>query len=410
MIESLRVRSPGRRDFERYIRNLQRSKHRILVEGMRGKSSLVEILTWLLERRGAAVAGKITGLTPEVIYRGRKIPIDRGEDEKKFFLDHENVLFMANYPADIYVVENQAIKRATMRLVRRIYRPDIIVIPNVRYEHMEGLGDTPEQLTEAFLLGLDGVDLIIFSDPNPVNRKLFEELIERRRVESDVHIINVPEELSWIPAIERFFISRELLGRLGMEPLTEKEVEDLAGSLLIDLIPHSARDFLWYDASKANDPESTQLILNFILKNGLNEDRPVYVLACLRGDRIDRSRAFLDMFGRLRYDPRVERVWVTGKYLRPVLNTLGMKGSKLSHDFGEVIEVIERVRRDGGFLFLMVNGVCDFMDGIRRFLEAEEAESLRRREESILSHRRIRLIKEMITLSLMSTTRPRILA
>ena len=47
----------------------------ILVEGSRGKSGTVQLITKAIADKGYSVVGKITGRNPLILYEGEEIPI-----------------------------------------------------------------------------------------------------------------------------------------------------------------------------------------------------------------------------------------------------------------------------------------------------------------------------------------------
>lgn len=366
-MNAFRIRHLSLRDLRKYRENLEHSRHRIVVEGMRGKSGLVVTLYKLLRTRGERVLGKITGLEPKIFYEDRVIDIIRGFNEK-FFLDEENVGIIANFPADIYVVENQAITRLTMRHFHRIYRPDIILIPNVRYEHMEGLGETIEEIAEAFALGFRGVEHVVFAKStekyDEVVAKIFKEYASKYGV--DLRIIEVPEEEKTIPIAERVYLADEALRLLGYE-MTEEEKEEIKREIMESLKPvFSPLGIWWYDASKVNDPESADLVLKHILSN---TDRPVYILAYFRRDRVDRTKAFVEFFAEIKDHDRIRKVYVAGYYYRAILKRLREKAEPIRNE-QDVYRVISEVKRNDGLLFLAVNAVTSFIDMVKDILSS----------------------------------------
>lgn len=361
MVETFRPQKLNKDYIINYNKNLNAAKHRILIGGMRGKSGLVLTLYRLLSRRGIKVLGKVTGLRPLIFYNGRVIKIDRGSNGK-FFIDQENVGIFAKFPAEVYIVENQAISRPAIRHMSRIIKPDIVVLTNIRLEHMEGLGERLEDIAEAFALGFKGAKYVIYAKSPTREDGEIIRVLEKHATKygSKLKIVDLPKKLRKLPAAERAFLAEEVLKIMGFD-LQDQEKEEIIKELESRLKPSSSPLGIdWFDASKVNDPESTELILNHLDK------RPLFLLAHFRGDRVDRTLAFIDLFSRLRLDSRIRKVWVTGRYYGPILRVLGEKGREL--DLKGLPSVVKEVKASNGILVLVVNGVTDFMDRVRQFL------------------------------------------
>ena len=363
-MDVFRLKPLSFKDLKCYRRNISRSVHRVVVEGMRGKSSLVELLYRLLRVRGVRVLGKITGLEPKIFYGGRVIRIERGMGGR-FFLDEENVGVISRFPAEIYVAENQAITRLTMRHIHRIYRPDIVLIPNVRYEHMEGLGDSFEEIAEAFALGFQGVKHVVYSRGIEHYESTVEDVFREYagRFGVDLRVVHIPKSEVWLPAVERVYVAAEALRLMGYElTLTEREeiIREITNSLQPDWSPLG---FEWFDASKVNDPQSTKLVLEYLMEK---TGKPVFILAYLRKDRLDRTFAFLKLFEDLARDDRVKKIWFSGFHYGKLLKRVGSKGGVVDERMLDI--VLEEVRKEDGLLVLAVNGVRPFMKKVREAL------------------------------------------
>ena len=135
---------------------------RIVVEGMRGKSEVVTLLDYYLAKRKYKVLSKVTGLEPIISNDGVKKFIRR---QNGFLIDHENkrCLKLSN-GKDFVIFENQGISPYTMRLFHNILKPEIILIPNIRLEHQETLGETIEEISKSFAVHFDVPKLIIAAE------------------------------------------------------------------------------------------------------------------------------------------------------------------------------------------------------------------------------------------------------
>ncbi len=101
-----------------------------------------------------------------------------------------------------------------------------------------------------------------------------------------------------------------------------------------------------------NDPESTDLVLNYLM---IYIDKPVCIIAYFRKDRVDRIFAFQEFFERINSNKRMKRIWVAGFHYRLILKLIGGKGGVIKED--NIRDVIDTVRKEDGLLVLAVNGV-----------------------------------------------------
>ena len=125
---------------------------RVAVTGTRGKSTAVAWLYEALAARGYDVYAKVTGEEPQSMYAGVSHPIERDGPVRLYETEREIRRFD---PADAIVVENQGIREYTTRLVSADYvDPTIVVLTNVRRDHLHTLGRDLGDLAEQRGLGV----------------------------------------------------------------------------------------------------------------------------------------------------------------------------------------------------------------------------------------------------------------
>ncbi len=365
----------SRHDIKRYRKNLSEAKYRILVSGSRGKSGLVEDIYSVLHGRELDVLGKVTGSKPKIFYRGVTYHIDRGPNPKRFFLDHENAGIIADFKSDIYCFENQTISKYTNGYIHFLFKPHIEIIPNLRLEHAE-LGESLEELAHTFGSTLKNVDYAIYAEPIIDNRDkvipILRDYASKYGVE--LRIIDIPYSESMLPGVERVYILQELMDIMGLPPLTYYEYNEVINRIVWEIKPRvSTYGFYYVDLSKVNDPDTTSIALEYLKKNYVM-DRPIYIIAYFRGDRIDRTKFFLPFFEKVRDDDSIERVILGGMYYDKVMKILGSKAlemKKLDMD-----SLFRDIANEDGFLILAVNGVTLDMDVVRGMLSPIPQQSL----------------------------------
>lgn len=139
--------------FERfYYSKLRKSfKHVILVNGIRGKSTVCRLIDAGLRNSGYKVYTKTTGTLPMVIdvNNHEKIINRLGpaniREQLKIMRDAKK------QNAEILVIECMAVNPELQEIVQqKMVNADIVVITNVREDHIGEMGDTLDELAYAF--------------------------------------------------------------------------------------------------------------------------------------------------------------------------------------------------------------------------------------------------------------------
>ncbi|PSP96954.1 hypothetical protein BRC94_11375 [Halobacteriales archaeon QS_5_70_17] len=117
-----------------------------VVSGTRGKSSLARWLYEILHDRGHDAYAKVTGNRPHSLYDGERRDIERGNRVTLY----ENARELRKYtPDDQMILENQAVTSHTTRAVNRFFaRADVVVLSNIREDHLSTLGTVREMEAE----------------------------------------------------------------------------------------------------------------------------------------------------------------------------------------------------------------------------------------------------------------------
>jgi len=332
---------------------------RILVEGSRGKSGMVKNLCDLIYLRGEDVVGKITGKETIVFREGKKIDIPR--QGKSFLIDQENKRVISNYKDVKYkIFENQALSPYTMKVVHLVVKPEIIIIPNIRFEHQDSLGDNIEEIARGFAINFKGSRKVITLENKKEVIDIFREYCNKYKVE----LIVIDSSNEKIPSIKRVDFIDRVLKELGMKYLDKKEKTFLEQEVedAMSIKFSKKQGISYFYGAKVNDIESTRNVLAY-LKTKTNKK---FVFVCyLRKDRNERTESFLPFFEEIKEDEKIETVYFTGSGLRHIKdNPKFLKDEKLRQE-----EVINYCKENNSILFTAINGVNDFMKELEKMLE-----------------------------------------
>lgn len=124
-------------------------KHVIHVNGTRGKSTVCRLIAAGLRAGGFKVFCKTTGTDPMIIdVNDRQLPIvrhGRANISEQLKIMHR----AAGQGSEIFVVECMAIQPPLQRMSQRMLCADVGVITNVRRDHTDVMGSTPEDICDA---------------------------------------------------------------------------------------------------------------------------------------------------------------------------------------------------------------------------------------------------------------------
>jgi len=330
----------------------------ILVEGTRGKSGIVNMLVDTLEARGEPAIGKITGLEPAVFYKGEKIPIIR--KNRKFLIDVENKKILKQYRhVKFKVFENQALSPYTMKAVHLVFKPDIIAIPNIRYEHQDTLGETIEEQAASFAMNFEGAKVVITTEQKEPVLKIFRKYCTKYKVE----LIEIKKEESF-PGSSSVHLVNGVLKYVFQIELSEEEFRNLFKNLStrISVYYNYEKGIHYFKGSKINDIESTKNLYNF-LKQKI--EKPFCFICYFRKDRPERTKAFIPFLKEAVKDERIKKIFIVGHHLGNIPKDA--KISILKEKYPEL--VFDYCRLNGYILFTAVNGVTPFMQGIELNLD-----------------------------------------
>jgi len=294
--------------FERLLidRRLHRVKLRIAVTGTRGKSSVTRLIAAALRESGRRVVAKTTGSAAMVILPdGSEQEIPRVGPPS--ILENRSILRLAaRHKADTLVSEMMSITAECLRVeARKLLKPGLLIITNVRLDHWEEQGRTREEIVRSLAVALcpDCTVLVPNEDALPeLERAAGRVGAKITRLSAD-NTPKIPDEVSALLPMEFEDNIRLALAALefcGVERAVAWRgmagARPDAGGLKIfrAKIGSPPAPWLLVSAFAANDPESSRLALTKL--QGLTRSFPGKRRAILnlRDDRGGRTVQWLD--------------------------------------------------------------------------------------------------------------------
>jgi hypothetical protein len=314
---------------------------RISVSGTRGKTTTVNMLHDMLRSRGLRVLSKTTGEKAVV-----RDDIEREIVKRPRSVLYENLdIIKSNY--DIIIAENQAITPYTMKAFNLMIKPDAVIITNVRLDHTEFLGESREEIARSFCSSFVGSVKTVISGER---RQKIERILKRGAERIGASYIKAEDYE--IPGSETVGIAEAVLLHLFGERMDYDGKKNMLRKLEEMFSARRNRNLFWYNGAKINDPDSAEMVLNYLRKKYNME---IAISANLRGDRRDRTAVFsvfLRDFSGLDW---VRRIFVSGPASGSVARFIGDKAIKVKEDPSSAHEIIDFAAREGLLLVLLAN-------------------------------------------------------
>ena len=285
---------------------------RILVNGTRGKSSVVKCISAALRESDKKTVVKITGVIPTIIYPDgsnnfiKRIAPARVQEQFKI------MRLASKLSADCLVLECMSITPELQKLESKIFKPHIYVITNIKDDHREQMGNELEQV-KAICNAIPTDSIVISSEQR--YRTEIEKSVQMKKSS----LIFVYDEISGIENIpEGSFESNIKISVAVCKSAGIDEVK--ARNAIINEIRNSEGLFSEYsfDDTKikfingfaVNDVTSSQEFLNQ-WRNKLGEFKNMNIIFNSRSDRPLRSIEFAKWFGSIE---NLNKIILTGSH------------------------------------------------------------------------------------------------
>lgn len=361
--DRLRIRLGSRQVLDAY-------DARVSVMGTRGKSGLVERLARVFHGRGLSTYAKVTGTDPVSYKDGVGHPIPRGEGA--VHLD-ETLWELAHFaPADVAIVENQAIGPYTMRVFnRRFLDPDVVLVTNLRRDHQPELGDDLESIARANGQAASPGSQVFCGEPRAEAREPF---LEEAREAGATAVDASPAGGISVPGREVLPLIDHALTHLYGRGLTHAERSQLERELreTFRWRESSREGLVWFHGAEMNDVDSTAETLDYLQRD---QARPVTFVAYLRKDRRARTRAFRGFLQDALDAGEAEKVYLAGHGAQALARRL-----EAPEDLVEVVpdepdrvpQLVDRIQAESrsGRVMTVANAVPPFPRRLADELEA----------------------------------------
>ena len=353
----------GIREWRGHLRNLRSIPNRIIVNGTRGKSSVTRLIAAGLRAGGFNVMAKTTGTKPRIIINNETenpvVRLGRANIHEQISMIKKAV----RGKMDTVVFENMSVRPDLQYIEEnRIVQPNLVVITNVRADHLDVMGPTLNDIVRSFINAVPKNCPVVTAE-----KELYDEIKTRAAQRSILveqsHEEDVDEKemnnFTYLEHRENVALALAVCRRMGVEEQTARKgifnSRPDPGALRKYNLVIGGKEAVLYNALAANDPDSTYLIYERLGKPRKN----LYVLVNCRDDRIDRS---LQMAELLREKIPADDYFICGRNTVPLIRHAigrGVEKDKLinlegaSHD--RIFRTMGERIRDRAVIFAIGN-------------------------------------------------------
>jgi poly-gamma-glutamate synthase PgsB/CapB len=282
----------------RHFTNLDQIPTRVLVNGIRGKSSITRLCAGALRGGGLVTVAKTTGTAARFIHPdATEEPVYRKFGIANVVEQIGIVRRAATYRPDALVIECMAVMPALQEVNQtKLIRSTIGVLCNVREDHLAEMGPTLDDVARSLSRSMPEGGICVTAE-----RERFAILQEEAEARDCELLYADPETVtdaelrgfSWFTFKENVAIAlkvAELLGverRVALQGMYDAPPDPGVLSVERYRTPDGKR-LRFANVFAANDPESTLMNVNQLLELGAVH-RPLHVVINCRPDRVERN-------------------------------------------------------------------------------------------------------------------------
>jgi poly-gamma-glutamate synthase PgsB/CapB len=298
-------------------RRLLSIPERVVVNGIRGKSSITRLCAGAMRGGGLRVVAKTTGTAARFILPdGSEEPVHRKFGIANVVEQIGIVRRAASWRPDALVIECMAVLPDLQEVnEKKLVRSTICVICNVREDHLDEMGRTLDDVARSLSRSMPRGGICVTAERERLH--ILQE--EARKRDCELVVVDPEsvrdeemERFRWITFKENVAIALAVAQLVGIG-----RGEAMAGMVAARPDPgtvtvenhatHRGR-IAFANVFAANDPESTLMNIHLLEDRGLLSDPLTVVINC-RPDRIERNGQMGELTGRI----RPERIVLIGE-------------------------------------------------------------------------------------------------
>lgn len=323
----------------RHFINLERIPARVLVNGIRGKSSITRLCAGALRGGDLVTVAKTTGTAARFIHPdATEEPVYRKFGLANVVEQIGIVRRAASYDPQALVIECMAVMPALQEINQsKLIRSTIGVLCNVREDHLAEMGPTLDDVARSLCRSMPEGGICVTAE---VERfAILQEEADARDCEliyADPETVSDAElrGFSWFTFKENVAIALKVAELLGVERETALrgmyDAPPDPGVLSVErYVTPDGKKLRFANVFAANDPESTLMNVNQLLDLGAVH-RPLNVVINCRPDRVERN----GQMGEIIPDLQPDKVFVIGHPAKSAIDAIPAEWRGRAVDLG----------------------------------------------------------------------------
>jgi len=281
----------------RHEANLDQIAIRVLVNGIRGKSSITRLCAGALRGGGLVTVAKTTGTAARLIHPdATEEPVHRKFDIPNIAEQIGIVRRAAAYQPDALVMECMAVMPALQEINQtKLIRSTIGILSNVREDHLAEMGPTLDDVARSLSRAMPAGGICITAERD--RRHILQHEASKRNcllVSVDPESVTQEEmsQFQYFTFRENVAIALAVAGVLGIDRRSALwgmwTAPPDPGVLSVTTYAVDDRTIRFANVFAANDPESTLMNIEQLIRRGAVRPPLSIVINC-RPDRVERN-------------------------------------------------------------------------------------------------------------------------
>jgi gamma-polyglutamate synthase len=277
--------------------NLRRIPHRVLVNGIRGKSSITRLCAGALRGGGQRVVAKTTGTAARFIFPdASEEPVYRKFGIANVVEQIGIVRRAAAYHPDTLVIECMAVMPALQEINQsKLIQSTIGVLCNVREDHLAEMGPTLDDVARSLSRSMPVGGVCITAERDRI------DILQAEAASRNCTLISVDPDtvtdqemagFGWITFKENVAIAIAVAEQLGVDRASALagmwDAPPDPGVLSVSRPRHEGKRLRFANIFAANDPASTLMNIRQLEEQQLI-GRPLSMVINCRPDRVERN-------------------------------------------------------------------------------------------------------------------------
>lgn len=346
-------------------------KYVIHVNGIRGKSTVSRLIDSGMRAGGYKVFTKITGTSPRYIgVDGKEVLIKR---RGKANIREQISIFKkaTSQLAEVLILECMAVKPDFQKICeKQIVNSNIGIITNVREDHLDEMGSTLDQIAESLSSTIPENGIFFTSDKNYID--YFKHIATSKRTKT-LDLLEEKEEYESIDFSENVALALNVCKYLNIDSKIALEgmrnyKRDPGVLKTTNYTNFRGAHVSFVNALAANDPNSSELILNKIKKRDNYWDRKRYLMINNRRDRVSRFEQYIDFI--IKLENNFEKILISGEN-KEIFKTKILSAGVLKNKVVQIknFEFFENIEEDS--MIFAVGNICGKGKKIVDYIEGQ---------------------------------------